>query len=95
MKIAIRSSKSRRRGPLRAKASGKQRGRKKKHTNQSGAAAISEDEDVKQPEKMSREPCWIIVPELTRYTYISATDILPRRVESVDQYVIEGNAKTT
>ena len=93
MKIAVRSSKSRRRGPLRAKSSGKQRGRKKKHTNQSGAAAISEDQDVKQPEKMSDEPCWIIVPELEKCA--STWDLSPRKVEPVFQYVIERNAKTT
>ena len=63
MKIAIRSSKSRRRGPLQAKSSGKQRGRKKKHTNQSGAAAM-EDQDVNQPENAPEDPWWIILPSM-------------------------------
>ena len=93
MKIVVRSSKSRRRGPLRAKSSGKQRGRKKKHANQSGAAAISEDQDVKQPEKMSDEPWWIMVPELEKCA--STGDLSPRKVEPVFQYVIVRNPQTT
>ena len=46
-----------------AKASGKQRGRKKKHTNQSGAAAM-EDQDVNQPENAPEDPWWIILPSM-------------------------------
>ena len=64
MKIAIQSLKCRQRGPLRAKSSGKQQGRKKKRTNQSCAATM-EEQVVNQAENpCDDEPWWIIFPDL-------------------------------